>query len=158
MAPSLCRHEITNLTKWHNQPPYVCGCTRNILPYWYRYTLNHMGQVKPNWWSDGEFTISRARCARFHRIVFIRMLIYKYNTMHLTQFRDCCNAGYILSWRKQIKIFVLLLILVLLWENERQKWDASRHIKARSVAQRFNVYRLWRSFSHNSTKIYIQNL
>ena len=47
-------------------------------------------------------------------------------------------------------------------ENERQRWDASRYIKARSEAQRFYVYRdashLWRSFSHNRTKINIQNL
>ena len=55
-----------------------------------------------------------------------------------------------------------MLILVLLCENERQRWDASRYIKARSEAQRFYVYRdashLWRSFSHNRTKINIQNL
>ena len=50
-----------------------------------------------------------------------------------------------------------MLILVLLCENERQRWDASRYIKARSEAQRFYVYRdashLWRSFSHNRTII-----
>ena len=55
-----------------------------------------------------------------------------------------------------------MLILVLLCENERQRWDTSRYIKARSEAQRFYVYRdashLWRSFSHNRTKINIQNL
>ena len=55
-----------------------------------------------------------------------------------------------------------MLILVLLCENERQRWDASRYIKARSEAQRIYVYRdashLWRSFSHNRTKINIQNL
>ena len=34
-----------------------------------------------------------------------------------------------------------MLILVLLCENERQRWDASRYIKARSEAQRFYVYR-----------------
>ena len=55
-----------------------------------------------------------------------------------------------------------MLILVLLCENEHQRWDASRYIKARSEAQRFYVYRdayhLWRSFSHNRTKIKIQNL
>ena len=32
-----------------------------------------------------------------------------------------------------------MLILVLLCENERQRWDASRYIKARSEAQRFYV-------------------
>ena len=43
--------------------------------------------------------------------------------------------------------------------------DETRHdtcMKERSEAQRFYVYRdasiLWRSFSHNRTKIYIQNL
>ena len=45
-----------------------------------------------------------------------------------------------------------MLILVLLCENERQRWDALRYIKASSEAQRFYVYRdashLWRSFSH----------
>ena len=52
-----------------------------------------------------------------------------------------------------------MLILVLLCENERQRWDASRYIKARYVseAQRFYVYRytshLWSSFSHNRTKL-----
>ena len=55
-----------------------------------------------------------------------------------------------------------MLILVLLCENECQRWDASRCIKARSEAQRFYVYRdashLWHSFSHNRTKINIQNL
>ena len=75
-----------------------------------------------------------------------------------------------------------MLILVLLCENECQRWDASRCIKARSAfmyivtrlisemrrvtmhksAQRFYVYRdashLWHSFSHNRTKINIQNL
>ena len=57
-----------------------------------------------------------------------------------------------------------MLILVLLCENERQRWDASRYIKARSEAQRFYAYRdashLWRSFSHNNNrpKINIQNL
>ena len=55
-----------------------------------------------------------------------------------------------------------MLILVLLCENERQRWDASQYIKARSEVQRFYVYRdvshLWRSFSHNMTKINIQNL
>ena len=55
-----------------------------------------------------------------------------------------------------------MLILVLLCENERQRWDASRNIKARSEAQRYYVYRdashLWRSFSHNRTKIIIQIL
>ena len=55
-----------------------------------------------------------------------------------------------------------MLILVLLCENERQRWDVSRYIKMRSEVQRFYVYRdashLWRSFSHNRTKIYIQNL
>ena len=55
-----------------------------------------------------------------------------------------------------------MLILVLLYANERQRWDASRYIKARSEAQRFYVYRdashLWRSFSHNRTKINIENL
>ena len=55
-----------------------------------------------------------------------------------------------------------MLILVLLCENECQRWDASRYIKARSEAQRFYVYRdashLWHSFSHNRTKINIQNL
>ena len=55
-----------------------------------------------------------------------------------------------------------MLILVLLCENERQRWDASQYIKACSEAQRFYVYRdtshLWRSFSHNRTKINIQNL
>ena len=53
-------------------------------------------------------------------------------------------------------------ILVLLCENECQRWDASRCIKAHSEAQRFYVYRdashLWHSFSHNRTKINIQNL
>ena len=34
-----------------------------------------------------------------------------------------------------------MLILVLLCENECQRWDASRYIKARSEAQRFYVYR-----------------
>ena len=34
-----------------------------------------------------------------------------------------------------------MLIFVLLCENERQRWDASRYIKARSEAQRFYVYR-----------------
>ena len=34
-----------------------------------------------------------------------------------------------------------MLILVLLCENERQRWDASRYIKARSEAQRFNMKR-----------------
>ena len=55
-----------------------------------------------------------------------------------------------------------MLIFVLLCENECQRWDASRYIKARSEAQRFYVYRdashLWHSFSHNRTKINIQNL
>ena len=55
-----------------------------------------------------------------------------------------------------------MLNLVLLFENERQRWDASRYIKARSEAQGFYVYRdashLWRSFSHNRTKFNIQNL
>ena len=55
-----------------------------------------------------------------------------------------------------------MLILVLLCENERQRWDASRYIKARSEAQRFYVYHdashLRRSFSHNRTNINIQNL
>ena len=55
-----------------------------------------------------------------------------------------------------------MLFLVLLCENERQRWDASRYIKARSEVQHFYVYRdaslLWRSFSHNRTKINIQNL
>ena len=55
-----------------------------------------------------------------------------------------------------------MLIFVLLCENECQRWDASRYIKARSEAQRFYVYRdashLWHSFSHNMTKINIQNL
>ena len=55
-----------------------------------------------------------------------------------------------------------MLILVLLCENERQRWDASPYIKACSEAQRFYVYRdasrLWRSFSHNRTKINIQLL
>ena len=54
-----------------------------------------------------------------------------------------------------------MLILVLLCENESQRWGASRYIKARSEAQRFYVYRdashLWRSFSHNRTKINILN-
>ena len=34
-----------------------------------------------------------------------------------------------------------MLIFVLLCENERQRWDATRYIKARSEAQRFYVYR-----------------
>ena len=55
-----------------------------------------------------------------------------------------------------------MLILVPLCGNERQRWDASLYIKARSEAQRFYVYRdtshLWHSFSHNMTKINIQNL
>ena len=34
-----------------------------------------------------------------------------------------------------------MLILVLSCENERQRWDASRYIKAHSEAQRFYVYR-----------------
>ena len=55
-----------------------------------------------------------------------------------------------------------MLILVLLCKNERQRWDASRCIKARSEAQRFYVYRdashLWRSLSHNRSNINIQNL
>ena len=55
-----------------------------------------------------------------------------------------------------------MLIFVLLCENEHQRWDASRYIKARSEAKRFYVYRdashLWRSFLHNRTKLNIQNL
>ena len=51
-----------------------------------------------------------------------------------------------------------MFILLLLCENERQRWDESRYIKARSEAQRFYVYRdashLWRSFSQNRTKTY----
>ena len=43
---------------------------------------------------------------------------------------------------------IWMLILVLFCENERQEWDASRYIKARSEAKRFYVYRdashLWR--------------
>ena len=48
-----------------------------------------------------------------------------------------------------------MLILVLLCENERQRWDASRYIKARSEPQRFYVYR---DTSYLRTKINIQNL
>ena len=52
-----------------------------------------------------------------------------------------------------------MLILVLLCENECQRWDASRYIHK---SARFYVYRdashLWHSFSHNRTKINIQNL
>ena len=72
------------------------------------------------------------------------------------------------NFRADSRIIVLtlfknwMLILVLLCENECQRWDASRYIKARSEAQRFYVYRdashLWHSFSHNRTKINIQNL
>ena len=70
-------------------------------------------------------------------------------------FRQClcriCACAIFKNW---------MLILVLLWEHERQRWDASRYIKAHSEAKRFYVYRdasyLWSSCSHNRTKINIQ--
>ena len=83
---------------------------------------------------------------------------------------DCMDPG--LEWLQGLRaghsLWQLIplknwmLILVLLCENERQRWDASQYIKACSEAQRFYVYRdtshLWRSFSHNRTKINIQYL
>ena len=55
-----------------------------------------------------------------------------------------------------------MLILVLLCENECQRWDASRYTWKRCASLRAFMYRdashLWHSFSHNRTKINIQFL
>ena len=68
----------------------------------------------------------------------------------------------LMFWGTSVIFQNWMLILVLLCKNERQRWDGSRSIKACSEAQCFYVYRdashLWRSFSHNRTKINIQNL
>ena len=75
---------------------------------------------------------------------------------------DKKDVLYIVEYAMLVYLKNWMLILVLLCENERQRWDVSWYIKAHSEAQRFYVYRdashLWRSFSHNRTKINIQNL
>ena len=53
-----------------------------------------------------------------------------------------------------------MLILVMLWEHERQRWDASLYTKKRFATLRAFMYRnashSWRSCSNNMTKITIQ--
>ena len=63
------------------------------------------------------------------------------------------NAGNYKFW---------MLILVKLWEHERQRWDASRYTWKRFSTIRTFMYcdasHLWRSCSHNMAKITIQFL
>ena len=77
---------------------------------------------------------------------------------------DCSLDQYSTCYASNLlKNFKCALIMVLLREHERQRWDASRIIKVRNEAKRFYVYHdasnLWRTCSHNTkTKINMYNL